>query len=261
MQRLITTTLDVLGHPFIHDWKVWRNRCNICKRATVFVATTSKEQWLRRCVLCRSTPKYRAIYKAISDHLKCDLEDFASTGRNIYEMSTTSPLFRRLSKYPNYEASGFFFDKPFGAKVDGRIWNQDVQNLSFADESMDVVISSETMEHVRDPWKGFGEIWRVLRPGGIHCFTIPYYADRRTTSRVDISGPTDVYILPKVYHLDPYRRDDSLVYTDYGSDLIALLEPLGFKTREVMVLETRNDIQDDLRPVRVFVSTKTIKHS
>lgn len=256
MNRLITTALDVLGHPFIHDWNVLRNSCNICRKPTPFVATTSDEPWLRRCIFCRSTPKYRAIYLTICEHLGADLEDFVAAGRSVYELSTTSPIHRKLAKYPSYEASGFFFDKPFGVKIDGRIWNQDVQRLSFASESMDVVISSETMEHVRDPWQGFREIWRVLRPGGIHAFTIPYRPNNRTVSRVDISGPADVYVLPKSYHLDPYHRESSLVYTDFGNDLVELLEPIGFTTREVMVQEDRYDIQDDLRPVRVFLSVK-----
>lgn len=256
MNRLISTAIDVLAHPLIHDWGVWRNRCNICQRPTVFVATTSQEPWLRRCVLCRSTPKYRAIYHAICEHLGQDLEAFVADGRTVYEMSTTSPIYRKLGKYPTYEASGYFFDKPFGIKVDG-VWNQDVQRLSFADESMDVVISSETMEHVRDPWQGFREIRRVLRPGGIHVFTIPYHPYNPTVSRVNISGPADVYTLPKQYHQDPYHKESSLVYTDYGNDLCERLEPIGFRTREAMVREDRFDIQDDLRPVRVFVSTKT----
>src|SRR5262249_4938329 len=96
----------------------------------------------------------------------------------------------------------------------------------------------------------------VLQPGGVHCFTIPYLPGQRSVSRVDISGPANVYVLPKVSHEDPYRPEDSLVYTDFGSDLLDLLRPIGFHTFEHLVWDETCDIRDDLRPMRVFFSQK-----
>jgi SAM-dependent methyltransferase len=110
------------------------------------------------------------------------------------------------------------------------------------------------MEHVREPFRGFKEIRRVLKPDGVYFFTIPYRDDRLTTSRVDVSGEDDVHTLPKVYHQDPYRREDSLVYTDFGADLPELLRPLGFDTQLIYVTDENSDIQDDLEPMKVFVA-------
>jgi SAM-dependent methyltransferase len=41
------------------------------------------------------------------------------------------------------------------------------EELAIPDESFDVVISTQTLEHVRDPARSISEIRRVLRPGGI----------------------------------------------------------------------------------------------
>jgi ubiquinone/menaquinone biosynthesis C-methylase UbiE len=38
--------------------------------------------------------------------------------------------------------------------------------LPFRDESMSVVVSQATFEHVRNPFQAAAEIWRVLEPGG-----------------------------------------------------------------------------------------------
>ncbi len=113
------------------------------------------------------------------------------------------------------------------------------------------------MEHVRRPWQGFAEVHRVLRPGGLYVFTIPFRRDRLTTARVDTRGEQDIFLAEKVYHQDPYRTEDSLVYTDFGSDLPDLLKPLGFETQLREVFDQDCDIRDDLRPVVIFVARKS----
>lgn len=46
----------------------------------------------------------------------------------------------------------------------------DAMHLSFADARFDVVICSQVYEHVPDPQRMMGEIYRVLRPGGVCYF-------------------------------------------------------------------------------------------
>jgi SAM-dependent methyltransferase len=53
----------------------------------------------------------------------------------------------------------------------------DAQVLPFADESFDVVVSCETIEHVPDAQKALRELWRVARPGGKLFLTTPNYAN------------------------------------------------------------------------------------
>jgi SAM-dependent methyltransferase len=238
-------------HPGYHT----SGSCNICDRRTVFICDEAADRWVRRCCWCRSTPKYRAIVNVVQAKTGQKLQEYIGS-HSVYELSTTSPIFRLLRGRRNYEASGYFFDKPFGKKVSSFYWNQDLQNLSFTSESFDVAISSETMEHVRRPWQGFAEIHRVLKPGGFYAFTIPFRNERLTQARVDTSGEQDIFVMEKMYHQDPYRAEDSLVYTDFGADLTELLKPLGFDTEQTMVKDTWSDIQDDLRPVRVFVARK-----
>ena len=251
IRKLGSKLAVALLHPAYHT----TGFCNLCRRRTVFVCDVAADRWIRRCCRCRSTPKYRAIVRAIESETGESLTHYVRA-RKIYELSTTSPIFRTLRGHENYEASGYFSDKPFGKKIDSLYWNQDLQDLTFPSESFDVVISSETMEHVRRPWQGFSEVLRVLKPNGFYVFTIPFRGDRLTRPRVDTAGAEDVFLLKKVYHHDPYRPQDSLVYTDFGADLPDLLRRIGFDTDLVPILDMRCDIQDDLRPVNVFVARK-----
>jgi SAM-dependent methyltransferase len=47
----------------------------------------------------------------------------------------------------------------------------DIQNLPHADESFDVVISDQVLEHLPRPWQAISETFRVLRPGGLAVHT------------------------------------------------------------------------------------------
>jgi 2-polyprenyl-3-methyl-5-hydroxy-6-metoxy-1,4-benzoquinol methylase len=57
----------------------------------------------------------------------------------------------------------------------GRALVADVQALPFPDESFDLVVSLETLEHVPDPKKGLAELVRVTRRGGRLIVTTPNY--------------------------------------------------------------------------------------
>ncbi len=72
----------------------------------------------------------------------------------------------------------------------------DAQALPFADESFDVIVSCETIEHVPDVRKALREMWRIARPGAKLFLTTPNYAN--------LMGLYDLYA--RVRH--PGRRDD-----------------------------------------------------
>jgi SAM-dependent methyltransferase len=51
----------------------------------------------------------------------------------------------------------------------------DVENLPQADASVGTVIAMSTFEHVPRFWRGFEEIYRVLRPDGVLLVSCPFY--------------------------------------------------------------------------------------
>ena len=72
----------------------------------------------------------------------------------------------------------------------------DAQNLGFADDSFDLVISCETIEHLPDPRSALREMYRVTRPGGRLFLTTPNYCN--------FMGLYDLYA--RFRH--PTRKDD-----------------------------------------------------
>jgi SAM-dependent methyltransferase len=104
---------------------------------------------------------------------------------------------------------------------------EDVTALSYANASFDLVLTSDTLEHVADPMRGLHEIHRVLRPGGRHVFTVPIDPSLEASrSRAGRSAE---------YHGrggGPFalvtRKADMLAHTDFGADLPDLLDQAGF---------------------------------
>ncbi|MDD2889869.1 MAG: class I SAM-dependent methyltransferase [bacterium] len=102
----------------------------------------------------------------------------------------------------------------------------DVQNLPFSSNSFDIVIAADVFEHVRLDDKGYCEIFRVLKRFGKFFLSLPIPIEspaKTTIIRVKPEGEKDVYLLPSVYH-----GGHTLVYRDYGMDLLEKLKKFGF---------------------------------
>ncbi len=44
----------------------------------------------------------------------------------------------------------------------------------FADETFDSIFCCSVLEHVKQPWNAFSEMWRVLAPGGTAIVSVPF---------------------------------------------------------------------------------------
>ncbi len=96
----------------------------------------------------------------------------------------------------------------------------DMHDLPYPDGSFDLVVHSDTLEHVERPVRALAECRRVLRPGGSLCFTIPVIPGRMTRSRAG---------LPPSHHGDPaVTHDDYLVHTEFGADMWTFVLAAGF---------------------------------
>ena len=96
-------------------------------------------------------------------------------------------------------------------------------------------------------------MFRVLKKGGVHIFTIPFLFNANTIVRIDTTTNEDIHLLPPEYHGDKIR-DRIITYRTFGIDLFDTLSEIGFETRvEQSGPENRvNGIYDS----SVFISKK-----
>lgn len=159
---------------------------------------------------------------------------------SVYELSSRGPLVSWLAKFAgSLQCSEFFDDVPPGTERNG-VRCEDVQRLSFADASFDLVSHTEVFEHVPDDLAGFAEICRVLRPGGLMVFTVPVNSAPRTVERARLGSDGVEHLLPPAWHSDLIRGEGRvLVFRDYGLDLPARVCAAGFASAELMPLDRR----------------------
>src|SRR5436305_12046992 len=93
-------------------------------------------------------------------------------------------------------------------------------NLPMDVYSNDLVVHSEVLEHVPAALTALREAYRVLRPGGFTCYTIPLLVTRLTTGT---EGK------PPTFHGSEAETDEGLmVRTEYGADAWAQAAQAGF---------------------------------
>ncbi len=98
---------------------------------------------------------------------------------------------------------------------------EDIEKLSYPDKVYDLVLHSETLEHVNNPRQALDECRRVLRSDGLVLFSTPILWSRKTITRARMEGSKINKILPASYH--GRQTDDYLVYSEFGSDIDSIL--------------------------------------
>lgn len=191
--------------------------CPICSEETIF---QSQESWLRDhyiCLRCRSLPRERALKQAI--------DSFYPQWRDLV-IHESSPSQRGTSlvlqqEAPGYIPSHYFPDVQPGSVVNGYRC-ENLEELTFPDESIDLHISQDVLEHIFHPERAFAEIARTLKPGGAHIFTVPIVRKHLPTqcrAQMEKEG-TITHILPPQYHGNPIASEGSLVTFDWGYDIV-----------------------------------------
>ncbi len=183
------------------------------------------------CVRCGSISRHRHLAQCVLEEFRergiAGLSDFG--GRDdifVFNASSRSPIARRLGTSKNIVNSEYFDDCTPGELKNGIVC-QDLEQLTFRDDSVDLVITEDVFEHVRDWRKGFSEVFRVLKKNGLHVFSIPFYFDRKTKELFTLKNGRYELLEPVEYHGDPVRGSIP-AYQHFGYDLFDFLWARGF---------------------------------
>ena len=224
--------------------------CNVCGEKTRFYFT---DPLLFResltCGRCLTTSRYRSIARGLlraaeelagaqADSLAA-LAD-ASPKRKLAVYDTQVAFYGDGNAYPipdllarcswiDVSTSRFDPRQKRGKRLAGGATNQNLEALTFPDASFDVVVTSDVLEHVRLDERAHREIRRVLKPGGVHVFTVPHLRDRMTVHRVEVVNPDDPSSDRYLAGNPPVPdQAEPVHYRSYGTDLDDKLATLGF---------------------------------
>jgi SAM-dependent methyltransferase len=248
-----------------------RGTCNVCGAEGRFAFNSwvvprdifggSEHRYLRRsyearesmiCRVCASNQRVRQISRCLIDTYgagrAASIAELVQQDSfrvldiaEINAIGSVGSLHRLLAPLPQLTYSEYKEGVPLGQVVDGSR-NEDMCRMTYADASFDLVLSSDSLEHVPDYELALREVRRVLRPGGRMILTVPVdgsLALTRTRARLSADGAV-THLLTPVYHgrgrgllrLVPVGGD-MLAFTEFGTDVPAILEAAGFRVEVV----------------------------
>jgi SAM-dependent methyltransferase len=118
--------------------------------------------------------------------------------------------------------------------------HEDIQNLSFADASIDAYVSCEIMEHIPSARDALYEAARVLRTGGVFIATFPFRTiDQDTLVKAILENGQIRFLMEPEYHGNPVDLKGSLVFSIPGWDILDTARASGFKNVEMVAISSR----------------------
>jgi SAM-dependent methyltransferase len=239
---------------FVLDGKANVGYCLTCDHRTLFVETGT---WLANdylCVRCHSMPRWRGMIRVLNTRFP----DWRTL--QIHECGSSGLATEKIRREATgYSGSRYLVpDVPRGHLV-GNVSCQDIEDLTFPDDSFDLVLTQDVLEHVLRPDRAFAEIARVLRPGGAHVFTVPMVHGAPTLVRAVPSEAGIEHLLPPDYHGEVGNPERSLVVREWGDDdFVAFVSEHGGLATEVVELHNRKLglAGSPGNPLQVFISRK-----
>jgi len=159
---------------------------------------------------CRSLERHRLLWLYLQ-------ENILTNDKNMFflEIGPTRSLKNAFKRYPNVRYIGMdLISKRANVRAD-------INDIPFADNTFDIVVCYQILEHIYDPILAIRELKRVVKRDGKAFFQVPLNIDLATTSSPSSSSPREREIL--------FGQEDHLRV--FGMDFEELLREGGFFTQ------------------------------
>ena len=229
--KLIDSLVSSLG------WTV--GFCNICGHLTKFDTTNSNHREHVVCTRCGSRNRQRQIAFFLLQCLGLS-SPFACIARLnseklvwISEVSSSLSVHLKQSLQKQCIISEFIDPEIQSGEIVNNMLHIDMCNTHFANDSLDFILSGDVLEHMPDHLVALRETYRILKVGGSHIFTVPFYQHRFTIEKraACTDGHTITHFRKPWMHYDPIRPEGILVYNVFALELLCELEKIGFDAR------------------------------
>ena len=193
--------------------------CNICGKLTIFLIDNANFRESVECKHCDSVNRQRQITAVLlSQALRTrNRVPYFSSVKDIpkntviWNAESTRALHGKLAQHlgDRYISSEYISPDLDSGDIRDNVLHVDIRATHFADDSINYILTSDVMEHVPSPLQAMKETYRILKPGGCHIFTVPFYQHRfsnETRAIVNDDGEI-VHLYKPWYHDDPtYAR-------------------------------------------------------
>jgi len=187
--------------------------CPICEKGySRFLPGPENIRSNSKCPGCSSLERHRLLWR----YLKSEQNILASK-INLLNISPDYATQTKLKGLSNINYTSIDLKSPLA------MYNEDLTNLSFKDNSFDAILCYHVLEHIEDDLKAIFELYRILKPGGWAILQSPIDIEReKTYEDFTITTPAE---RKKVFGQEDHVRI-------YGRDYFLRLKKAGFKVTE-----------------------------
>jgi SAM-dependent methyltransferase len=231
----LATSISLLGY------------CQACQRIRSFTLDATYGDWSEgngfrpnwrerlECHGCGLNNRARAVVAVLRDLGALDGH------QDLWIGEATTGMYSWLSQHVESCIGSEFLDLPnvtSGTIVNG-VRHEDATATSFADSSLDLILSFDVLEHVPDYKGAIAEWLRILRSGGRVVWTAPFLLNEDSTrvrAKLDETG-APVHLLEPEYHGDPLGRPGGvLCFQEFGWDVLQFMRSYGFQVSQVRLI-------------------------
>ena len=196
--------------------------CPLCGvKTTMFLPFGHPPRKNAQCPRCGSLERHRLAGKYLKDVIKLK----PSEPLRLLHFAPEEPLTKYFKSFSAINYLSVDIEK-------GRaMWQEDIRNLGFGDNTFDAIYCSHVLEHIDDDRKAMRELRRVLKKSGWALIAVPQRTEHDTLEDLTITDPAERTRL--------YGQHDHVRY--YGLDFPERLEEVGFQVDTI-------NYYDDLSP-------------
>jgi SAM-dependent methyltransferase len=170
--------------------------CPMCRWSGFQFEPANQGEFFRfdaTCPRCKSQERHRLAYMLLAERLPARL------GKVLHFAPEPCMTKWLAAKADDYHTADLLLPTV--------MHNEDICDMSFADDTFDLVWCSHILEHVSDDHKAMRELRRVLKPNGLAVIQVPVWGAR--TSEEPLHTPEER--VSKYFQEDHVRR--------YGADI------------------------------------------
>lgn len=169
IRKVETMVMDIYD-AVVSDKKI----CPVCKNTVrLFLPFGENQRFNAKCPVCGSLERHRALWLYFDNNIQL----FDKKDMKILHFAPEGVFFNRFSIDDNIDYWPVDIN-PQQGKIRKVV---DITNITFADDSMDMIICNHVLEHIPDEKKAISELYRVLNPNGVAVLSVPIRMNRETT--------------------------------------------------------------------------------
>ncbi|MEO8887658.1 MAG: class I SAM-dependent methyltransferase, partial [Mucilaginibacter sp.] len=157
------------------------------------------------------------------------INQYFQHAKKVYLTEHDTAYHKELAKTNQYDLVTSVYDS-------GDVLHQDMTKLTYNDNSFDLCLSFEDLEHIPDYKSVIKELHRVTKPGGNVLLSTPFIMENdKTIVRATINKNGEVtHLLVPEYHGDPVLPLGILCYYHFGWSLLDDFRDAGFSSVKVV---------------------------